>query len=65
MKYWARVKNPSEKPLKWWYHKFLCELGYFISDKYYPSWGLRLYYRQLNKMCDIGWNLYGNPVKRL
>lgn len=58
-KYWSPVSNPSEKPLRWWYHKVLCEW-------YYARKNDGMYYHHLNKLCDMGWNLYGQKfnIKR-
>ncbi len=58
---WSKVKQPFKKSLRWWYHKILCELAY----KFHGSG--KGYYRHLNKMCVLGWNLYGDvwpPVKQ-
>jgi hypothetical protein len=53
---WSKVK-PGKKPLMWWYHKILCEIGY----KYFGS-GSDVYYKHLEIMCDkYGFNLYGEP----
>lgn len=41
-------------PFKWWWHKIWCELSYEI-------WGAgRGYYRHLNRLCETGYNLYGD-----
>jgi len=54
---WSKVKSKKNLPLGWWYHKLMCEFGYLFNRK---SWGLRMYYRHLNKMCNkYKINLYG------
>lgn len=49
-----------KKPIGWWYHKILCEIGWKIRNIF--GWGV--YYRHLNKMCDkYNINLYGDTYK--
>ncbi len=55
------------RPLGWWKHKIIGTLAYILGQQYIlgetlQSYGLRLYYKSLNKMCDtykINW--YGIP----
>ena len=52
---WAKVKK-GKKPLRWWYHKILCEFWYSINND-------KRYYRHLNIMCDrYGITLYGENI---
>lgn len=50
------------KPIGWWYHKILCELGWKIRN--FPALlGWRIYYKHLNKMCrKYNINLYGMKI---
>ena len=52
---WTPVINPKEKPLRWWYHKILCEIGWARRKKICET----MYYAHLHCLCDLGWNLYG------
>lgn len=53
---WSKVHG--KKPLMWWYHKIMCEIGYNFFGRY----SLKTYYKHLNIMCDkYGFNLYGKP----
>ena len=62
-KYWSPVNNPIQKPIGWWYHKILCELGYFIEMKISTSFGSQMYYNHLDFMIDkYGFNLYGDRL---
>lgn len=54
---WSKVKYPTEKPLIWWYHKVMCEFGWMVRSD-----GFGMYYKHLNKLCDLGWNLYGDRI---
>jgi hypothetical protein len=54
---WSKVKK-GKKPLKWWYHKVMAELFYFLAD-HIESFSLKYYYNHLNKCCKNGFNLYG------
>lgn len=51
---WSKVKS-GKKPLMWWYHKILCEAWWAMGNR-----GVK-YYHHLNKLCDCGFNLYGEP----
>lgn len=52
---WARVQK-GKKPLRWWYHKILCEFWYAVHND-------RGYYKHLNVMSHkYGINLYGQPM---
>jgi hypothetical protein len=53
---WSKVDKPFDKPLRWWYHKLLCEFCYHFYG------ATKGYYRHLNKLCGYGWNLYGKPM---
>ena len=60
---WAKVKNPMTKPIGWWYHKLICELGYYLYEHTFKrSLGLSMYYNHLNKLCEYGFNLYGDKI---
>jgi hypothetical protein len=54
---WSKVEKPFEKPLKWWYYKVLCEIGYALHGS------SSMYYRNLHKLCAFGWNLYGQKLR--
>jgi hypothetical protein len=53
---WSKVSNNHSKPLKWWYHKIMCEIAYYI----YTS--AKRYYYHVDKCCEIGFNLYGEKI---
>lgn len=55
---WSKVKNPYKKPIRWWYYKLLCEFWYW----YYGTSNMR-YSKYLNKLCQLGYNLYGDPFR--
>lgn len=56
---WAKVQTKFKKPLGWWYHKIMCEIGWSIRNIH--NWSM--YYNHLNKMCDkYKINLYGNKI---
>lgn len=48
-----------KKPLRWWYHKILCEIGWLCRYKY----GWNMYYHHLDMCCLNGFNLYGEPIE--
>lgn len=54
---WSKVRKPLKKPVGWWYHKLLCEAGYFFGST-------KGYYRHLNALCKFGFNLYGEAIKQ-
>ncbi len=57
---WAKVSK-GKKPLGWWRYKFLCELGYFLEKNFNSTYGMKMYYGNLNKMCrKYNLNLYGD-----
>lgn len=60
---WSKVKK-GKKPLMWWYHKLLCELGYWIEHNVHGVFGLRMYYKHLDKLCEYGFNLYGEKFNQ-
>jgi hypothetical protein len=47
----------KRKPLKWYYHKIMCEIGWLIRSK--DSY--EMYHRHLNGCVKQGFNLYGRP----
>ena len=57
---WSKVRK-GKKPFMWWVHKVLCEFAYLIRS--YVGW--KMYYRLLNKLCKYGFNLYGEPLKKI
>lgn len=60
---WSKVEKPFRKPLGWWYHKFMCEIGHFIEQKFNSLQGMAMYYNHLSVMCDkYGYNLYGQKL---
>lgn len=64
---WSKVNSKHRKSLKWWYHKLLCELFYWIEKLTPFEWlhilGYVNYHKHLNKLCKHGFNLYGEPFK--
>jgi hypothetical protein len=55
---WVKVKR-GKKPLGWWYHKIMCEIGWSLRNT--AHWDL--YYCHLAKMCSkYHINLYGEPL---
>lgn len=63
---WSKVSNQHKKPLRWWYHKILCEFFYWLSTRWFcvsRSESLGWYYNHLNAMCcKCKFNLYGEPI---
>ena len=55
---WASVTGEKRKPLMWWYHKILCEIGYSLRNQL----GLKMYYKHLDALCKHGFNLYGEKI---
>jgi len=55
--HFSKVNKPLEKPVKWWYYKLLCEFWYYIYGT-----SNRRYYKYLNLLCDMGFNLYGDKI---
>lgn len=53
---WSRLRAKHRKPLKWWFYKILCEIYYFLWG------GGASYYKTLDKLCDTGFNLYGEKI---
>ena len=50
-----------KKPLMWWWHKVMCEIGWSLRFKF--DFGSKIYYSHLRIMCDkYGINLYGERV---
>lgn len=50
---WSQVEK-GKKPIRWWYHKIMCEFWYNIQSS------RKRYYKHLNIMCDkYHINLYG------
>lgn len=52
---WSRVSRQHKKPLRWWLHKLLCELGWAIGS-------CSSYQYHLIKMVEIGYDLQGNSI---
>lgn len=59
---WSKVNKPKEKPIKWWYHKLLCEFGWWSRQRIGFVTGMRIYYNHLDKLCKLGYNLYGDKI---
>jgi len=55
---WSKVKK-GKKPLLWWYHKIVCEIGYHLFGS-----TSKMYMINLRKMCDMGYNLYGEKMSK-
>ena len=56
---WSKVKK-GKKPIMWWYHKLLCELGYYLHIQTSQIWFLNMYHNHLNIMIKkYKFNLYG------
>ena len=56
---WSKVKK-GKKPIGWWYHKVMCEIGYLRRN--HDSW--KMYYYHLNTMLrHYGINLYGQKIR--
>ena len=53
---WSKVNKKYSKPFKWWFHKILCEIWWFFGDRG------KHYYYHLNKICETGFNLYGEKI---
>lgn len=47
------------KPIKWYFFKVLCEFGWKIRNIIKTQ---NVYYKFLNKLCDTGFNLYGQKI---
>lgn len=56
---WSKVNHKHSKPLNWWYHKIICEIGWAIRHRGYGE----MYYSHLAKCCKTGFNLYGQKIK--
>ena len=57
---WSKIQTKTKKPFGWWYHKIMCEIGYWVEQTFNSVIGQRMYYKHLNKMCDkYRLNLYG------
>ena len=55
---WSKTKK-GKKPIGWWFHKVMCEIGWVLRD----SIGEKMYYRHLNSMWKkYRINLYGEPI---
>jgi len=61
---WSKITGRSKKPLTWWYHKLLCEFGYWIEHHVNTLAGYKIYCAHLNAACKTGFNLYGEPLKK-
>jgi len=55
---WSKVSSEHKKPLRWWIYKIICEYGWLVrfKDNY------ATYYNYLNKLCGLGFNLYGEKI---
>ena len=53
---WAKVNSKHKKPLGWWYNKIMCEIAWNFIDH------SKTYYKYLNRLCDYGFNLYGDKI---
>ena len=56
---WSKVSNEHDKPLRWWFHKILCEYGWLIRNKD----DFKTYSHHLNQCIKYGFNLYGQKIK--
>jgi hypothetical protein len=52
---WSHIIDNRKKPFWWWFHKLLCELGWFLKHSG------RMYRYHLDKLSKTGFNLYGEP----
>jgi hypothetical protein len=61
---WSKLEDKSKKPLGWWRHKVLCELGWALRNNILLSnWAWSYYYKHLNLMCaKYGINVYGERI---
>ena len=58
---WAKVQR-GRKPIGWWIHKILCEIGWAIRN--YDNWVM--YYKHLNILCKkYHFNLYGQNISKM
>lgn len=57
---WSKVSKRHRKPLKWWYHKIVCEFWYHMY--LVSSCTQKYYYKHLNLCCRQGFNLYGEKI---
>lgn len=56
---WSKVNTKFRKPLNWWYHKILCEIGWYVKNLD----GFNMYYSNLKKMISKhSINLYGDKI---
>lgn len=54
---WSKVSH-SKKPIGWWYHKVMCEIGYHVFGS-----SSDMYYSHLSVMCNqYKINLYGDKI---
>lgn len=57
---WSKVKK-GKKPIGWWYHKIMCEIGWSIRFK--TDYGLDMYYDHLSVMYrKYRRNIYGEKL---
>ena len=56
---WANVEK-GRKPIMWWYHKVIAEIGWSLRNKSSFGWGI--YYSHLRKLCKYGFNIYGRKI---
>jgi hypothetical protein len=59
---WSKVTSKGYKPLRWWWHKVLCEIGWNMRKLIGTE---RMYRYHLDKLCKTGFNLYGRKFPTL
>lgn len=60
---WSKLESKEPKPIGWWYHKILCEFGWWFRNNVNYSKGDKLYYKHLKMMCDkYKINVYGTRL---
>jgi len=61
---WSKITTKTKKPIGWWYHKIMCEIGYWIEQNFASLNGMAMYYKHLNIMVGkYEINLYGEVFK--
>jgi len=61
---WSKITTKTKKPIGWWYHKIMSEIGWYIYETFDSLKGHRFYYKHLDKMVDkYQINLYGEVFK--
>ena len=60
---WSKLEDKSPKPCGWWYHKVMCEYGWWLRNNLVYATGENIYYKHLNRMVKkYGINVYGVKV---